>query len=311
MREQTRIAMVGSINMDLLVRTPRVPARGENLLADGFAMGLGGKGSNSAVALARMGAKSHLVGCVGQDDFGAHALQMLRDEGVGVRGVRVTAREPTGIALIMLDAEGENTILVVPGANTVLTPEAVVDGLAGLWAGLDALMVNFEIPEACVSAVVQAGRAHGVPVIVDAGPPRRFGPETWGRAAVLSPNRLEAATLVGYPVETEEDARRAAQELRAMGPGIVVLKWGAQGALASSEEMEELVPGFCVDVVDTTGAGDAFTAALTLALAEGTKLREAVRFGNAAGAVTVTRLGAMAAMPTRAEVEAMLARGED
>jgi ribokinase len=295
------------VNMDLIVRTPRVPARGENLLAGGFRTDLGGKGANPAVALARMGAESHLIACVGQDHFGERALSILRGEHVHVAGVRAVAEEPTGIALIMVDDGGENTILVVPGANTALTPAAIEAGLAPLWDRLNALMVNFEIPEPCVAAVVMAGRTHGVPVIVDAGPTRRYAPASWAAATVLTPNRLEAETLVGYALEDDAATLRAARELRSLGPESVVLKLGARGALLCTEDSAQFVPAFEVQAVDTTGAGDAFTAALTLALAEGQSLPSAVRFANAAGALAVTRLGALAAMPTRAAVDAFLA----
>lgn len=301
------IATVGSINMDLAVSTPRVPLRGENLLAHALQVGLGGKGSNPAVALARMGARSHLVGCVGQDDFGEQALRLIAHEGVAIQGVVVTTDAPTGVAIIMVDDEGENTILVVIGANAALTPEMVEQGLGRIGDHLAAIQVNFEIPESCVAATVRYGQAHDIPVVVDAGPPRPYGPEVWGRATVLSPNALEAETLVGYSVADDKAALQAARDLLACGPEAIVLKRGAQGALVCTRDQVVRVPSFAVEVVDTTGAGDAFTAGLTLALAEGQALADAARFGCAAGAVAVTRLGAMSAMPTRVEVEALLA----
>jgi len=307
MNERPFIATVGSINMDLIVATPRVPARGENLLAHDLVVGLGGKGANPSVALARMGARSLLVGCVGADGFGRQAQEALRSEGVDVASLAVVGDAPTGVALIMVDDEGENTILVVNGANDRLTPSAVGEALAPHWGALDALLVNFEIPGETVAETVRLGRAHGVPVVVDAGPPRRRPEAVWGGATVLSPNALEAETLVGYPVDDEASARRAARDLLARGPQAVVLKRGAQGALLCTSQEERVIPGYSVDVVDTTGAGDAFTAGLTLAMAEGQALAEAVRWANACGALAVTRLGAMAAMPTRVEVEAFLA----
>jgi ribokinase len=173
---------------------------------------------------------------------------------------------------------------------------------------VDAVMVNFEIPEETVRAVVEAGHARGVPVIVDAGPPRHYAPETWCHASVLSPNRLETETLVGHALPDDAGLERAAQELLARGPAAIVLKLGARGALACTAAGNQWVPGYHVPVVDTTGAGDAFTAGLALALAEGRPLGEAVRFANAAGAVAVTRLGALSAMPTRQEVAALMGR---
>lgn len=307
MTDKPVIATVGSINMDLAVSTERMPLTGENLLAHDLKVGLGGKGANPSVAVARMGADSLLVGCVGDDDFGRQALTALCAEGVDIGGIAIASGIPTGVALIMVDDQGENTILVVIGANAQLTPEQVNVALEPHWDTLDAVMVNFEIPELCVAATVRASRAHGVPVIVDAGPPRTYAPDTWSEATVLSPNILEAATLVGYPVEDDQSALRAARDLLRTGPSAVVLKRGAQGALVCTKSGERSIPAFEVDVVDTTGAGDAFTAGLALALAEKRPLDEAVRFANAAGAITVTRLGTMSAMPTRAEMNDFLA----
>ena len=180
--------------------------------------------------------------------------------------------------------------------------------LAAQWQHIDALLVNFEIPSETVAETVRLGAAHGVPVVVDAGPPRCHGPEVWGAATILSPNSHEVEVLVGYRVETHAAMRQAARELLAHGPKAVVIKCGAEGALVCTAQGEELVQGFRVPVIDTTGAGDAFTAGLTLALAEGKILLEAVRFANAAGAQAVTRMGTMDAMPSRDQVEALLSR---
>jgi len=206
-----------------------------------------------------------------------------------------------------VDDNRENTILVAIGANAALATEDVEAALAPHWPELDALLVNFEIPEEVVRGVVVGGAERGIPVVVDAGPPRQYGPACWGRATVLSPNMLEAAELVGYPVEDEIAAERAALDILARGPKAVVIKMGARGSFLLTKKERVLTDGFAVEVVDTTGAGDAFTAALTVGLAEGRPLREVVRLANAAGALAVTHFGTMAAMPTRAEVEHFLA----
>ncbi|MCS7221198.1 MAG: ribokinase [Anaerolineae bacterium] len=301
------IAVVGSIITDLAVLTPRLPARGENILAYRLKIGPGGKGANAAVAAARLGARSILIGRIGDDYFGREELAALRAEGVNTDAVSIDLEVQTGAAVVMVDDEGENTILVIIGANDRLTPEHVEAGLAPHWDHLDAVLINFEVPPAAVAAAVNAAHAHGVPAIVDAGPPRAFGPEIWGRATVISPNALEAAALVGHPVEDEAAAEAAARELLNGGPQAVVLKRGAAGALLVTREGAQHIPAFRVNVVDTTGAGDAFSGALVVALAEGKPLPEAVRFANAAGALAVTRVGTLPAMPTRAEVEAFLA----
>jgi ribokinase len=306
----TKIAVIGSIVADLAVRTPRVPEVGENLLAESFSVGPGGKGANAAVAVARAGAEAVLVGCIGDDDFGRMELAHLRQEGVNADGVVVDPEIATGVAFIMIDAAGENTILVVNGANDRLSAEAVPRALESHRGTLDGILINFEIPEAAVAAGVRWGKDQGIPVIVDAGPPRPYGPETWADCTVLTPNALETATLVGYPIQDDATAERAARGLLAAGPRAVVLKRGAHGATLLTVGREVHVPAFPVKVVDTTGAGDAFSATLTVAVAEGLPFEQAVRRANAAGALTVTRFGTMPAMPTRQEVDAFLARHE-
>ncbi len=307
----TKIAVIGSIIADLAVRTPRVPTVGENLLAESFTVGPGGKGANAAVAVARAGAEAVLIGCIGDDDFGRMELTQLRREGVNVDGVVVDPETATGVAFIMIDADGENTILVVNGANDRLSAEAVSQALASHQGTLDGILINFEIPEAAIAAGVQAGKEGGVPVVVDAGPPRSYAPETWADCTILTPNTLETATLVGYPIHDDTMARQAARELLAAGPQAVVLKLGARGALLLTRDREMHVPAFPVTVVDTTGAGDAFSATLTVGIAEGLALGQAVRRANAAGALTVTRFGTMPAMPTRGEVDTFLEKSRE
>jgi ribokinase len=302
----TTIAIVGSIITDLAVLTPRLPERGENILAHRLQIGPGGKGANAAVAVARLGAQSILIGRVGDDHFGSEELAALRAEGVNTKAVGIDPEVQTGAAVVMVDDEGENTILVIIGANDRLTPEDVETGLALHWDHLDALLVNFEVPEAAVAAAIHAAHAHNVPTIVDAGPPREFGMDVWGKATVISPNESEAATLVGHPVESGAEAEDAAWELLAAGPQAVVLKRGSAGALLVTREEEQHIPSFQVNAVDTTGAGDAFSGALVAAIAEGKPLHQAVRFANAAGALTVTQVGTLSAMPTRAEIESFL-----
>ncbi len=303
------VSVVGSLITDVTVVTPRLPARGENLLAHRLHIGPGGKGANAAVAARRLGAEVVLVGRVGDDTFGERELAVLRAEGVQVEGVGIDSDHPTGVAVILVEEGGENTILVILGANDRLLPDHVRAALQPHRSRLDALLVDFEIPAATVRAAVDLGRAYGIPVIVDAGPPRPYGVAVWGAATILSPNLLELSTLVGRPVKTQGEVRQAARELVCQGPQAVVVKLGAQGAYLVTESFEELVPAFSVPVVDTTGAGDAFMGALTVAVAEGVPLPAAVRFANAAGALATTRLGTLPVMPHRREVEALVRQG--
>ena len=300
------IAVVGSVNMDLSVRTPRVPSRGENLLAHGLNVGLGGKGANPAVAISRMGGRASFVGCVGDDGFGRQAREALEREGVDIRGLCVAQAVPTGVALIMVDDEGQNTILVAIGANQALQATEVEAALQRLDPQPDAVMVNFEIPESCVAATVAYGDQRGITTVVDAGPPRTYASSCYARVSVLSPNRQEAEHMLGHDLSSRKAVERAALELRQLGPGSVVLKLGEDGAYVLSKDIAEFVAGFRVEAVDTTGAGDAFTAALTLGLARGQDLLAATRFACAAGAVAVTRLGALDAMPRAAEIATLM-----
>jgi ribokinase len=304
----SKLGVIGSIITDLAIRTQRVPTVGENLRAERLTIGPGGKGANAAVAVARAGAEAVLVGCVGDDDFGRRELGQLRQEGVNADGVTVDPTADTGVAVILIDADGENTILVVTGANDHLSARGVTSALQRHGSTLDGILINFEIPEAAVKAGVRFGQDHQIPVIVDAGPPRSYAPDIWAGCSVLTPNLLETAALVGYPVSDEATAKRAARELLATGPRAVVLKLGGRGALLLTDDEELQLPAFTVKVVDTTGAGDAFSATLAVAVAEGLSLPHAVRRANAAGALAVTRLGTMLAMPYRQEVDAFLTK---
>jgi len=291
----------------LSVDTPRVPVANENLVARRLVMGAGGKGANAATALARFGVESLMVGKVGNDYFGRLELETLRGHGVDTSVVGVSERDQTGMTVIMVNDQHENAILVIMGANDAVDPEYVTRTLTAQIGKLDAILIDFEIPEEAVAAAVTFGKAQHIPAVIDAGPPRSYRPETWRHAMVLSPNEHEAAMMVGYRLDSDEAAIRAARELLAQGPEAVVIKRSSAGALLVTADDTALVPVFPVEALDPTAAGDAFTAMLTLSLVEKRPLREAVRRANAAGALTATRMGTMASLPTRAEVEAFLA----
>ena len=301
-----RIAVIGSIVIDLAVQTPRIPAVGETLLADNFKIGPGGKGANAAVAVQRAGGAAVLLGCIGDDDFGRMEMAALRAEGVNVESVAIHPEASTGVGIAMIDADGENTILGVLGANDYLNSDDVIHTLTLHRDTLDGILVNFEVPEPAVAAAVQLGSDYDIPVIVDAGPARPYTPETWRDCTILTPNEQETETLVGYPISDDATAEQAACELLGMGPSAVVLHRGAHGALLVTSDDTIHIPSFSVDVVDTTGAGDAFSGTLSVAVAEGLPLVDTIRRANAAGALAVTRLGTLPVMPTRQEVDAFL-----
>ena len=205
-----QIAVIGSVVIDLAVQTPRLPTRGETLLGGNFKIGPGGKGANAAVAVQRAGGAAVLLGCIGDDDFGRMEMAALRDEGVDVDAVTIHPEAPTGVGIAMIDADGENTILGVLGANDYLSPNDVTHALTLHQDTLGGILVNFEVPEPAVAAAVQLGVDYGVPVIVDAGPARPYTPETWRNCTILTPNEQETETLVGYPVSDDATAERAA-----------------------------------------------------------------------------------------------------
>ncbi len=307
----TRIAVVGSLTVDIALRTPRLPRPGDNVYGHNFRMGAGGKGANAATAVARMGGEALMIGCLGDDNLGEFELAALQAEGIDVTGIVTVPGAPTDVVCVMVLDGGQNAVLAIIQTNLLLTGSAVAAALGPHWGTLDAILVNFECSPSAVAEATRLGKAHGIPVVVDAGPVRDYGPEVWRGATVLSPNVQEALTLAGVeaaPQPGDHALRSVALQLLAAGPGAVVVKLGDKGALLLTEEDELLIPAFPVEAVDTTGAGDAFTAALTLALAEGTALREAVYRANAAGALATTQFGAREAMPTRAEIDEFLLR---
>ena len=302
------VIVFGSINMDLVAHVPHLPAPGETLTGGAFATLPGGKGANQAVACARLGAPTCMVGRVGEDVFGAALLESLKSRGVETSGVCVQPG-PSGLALINLDAAGENTIVIIPGANVGV---AVTD-LIRLGSALDQarlLLLQLEVRLEAVRAAAQLAHDRGIPVILDPAPARPLPEELYRLVDVLTPNEREAAVLAGVPVDGPEAAGRAARLLLRRGPRRVVVKLGGRGAFAVDGESGRYFPAFPVKAVDTVAAGDAFNGGLAAALAEDRPFDEAVRWGMAAGALAVTRPGAQSAMPDRQELLALLASGE-
>jgi ribokinase len=300
------ITVIGSINMDLVVRTPRFPGPGETILGSDFLTVPGGKGANQAVAVARMGARTAMLGRVGSDAFGEQMLKGLQGEGIDTGHVSVDSEAPSGVALITVVESGENNIIVVPGANGRLSPQDVEDAEATLDAS-SSIVLQLEIPLPTVMGAVDSAARRGVRVILNAAPARPLPPDLLGKVDYLIVNELEAALLTGLDSTQPEEASKA---LLAQGPANVVITLGNAGALLATPQGLEVVPTFEVSVVDTTAAGDAFAGAFAVALAEGKGPLEAVRRANAAGALAATRLGAQPSLPTRVELESFLeARG--
>ncbi len=317
------IVVFGSLNMDLVVRAPRLPRPGETITGRSFVTVPGGKGANQAVACARLrageqgdrngapGAGVYMLGRVGRDEFGARLREGLRAEGIEVAGVVETAC-PTGTALITVDDEGENSIVIVPGANEVMGADDLVRLGALLQGGrtgsdpVRGLLVQLEVPMGAVLGAVQIGHEFGVHVVLDPAPAVPLPDELYRVVDILTPNEHEASLLAGFPVMGKREAEQAAQMFLARGAGAVVIKRGGEGAFWTDGRKREHIPAHEVNVVDTTAAGDGFNGALAVALDEGRGLAEAVRWGMAAGALATTKEGAQPSLPRREEVESLL-----
>jgi len=299
------VVVVGSANVDLIAKAARLPRAGETVLGHSLRMAPGGKGANQAVACARLGLPTGFVGRVGRDAFGDLLLRTLAAAGISAEQVVRDAEAPSGVAMIAVDAQGHNTILVAQGANARLTAEDVAAGMAALAA--DALLLQLEVPLPAVERAAAIARARGTRVVLNPAPACALPAALLRQVDVLTPNQSELALLAGRPVGDRAEAEQAARSLLERGPQAVVVTLGADGALVVGAGGARHVPGFRVDAVDTTGAGDAFNGALAVALVEGRDLVEAARFANAAGALATTALGAQEALPTRAEVERLLA----
>lgn len=305
-RHVLRVCVVGSLNVDLVVKVPRLPAVGETVTGGVFATFPGGKGANQAVAAARLGARAFMVGRVGEDDFGRRARAALEREGVDVAFVRSDPEAATGVALIGVDPQGRNLILVAPGANARVSPDDV-ERAGEVIRSASLLLLQLEIPMETVRRAAEIAHEAGVRVVLDPAPAAPLPEALYPLVDVINPNEIEARALTGLPVGSVEEAVRAAEVLQGRGARAAVVKLGEHGAVYASAEARGHVPAFDVPAQDTTAAGDAFAAALGVGLAEGKPLVDAVRFANAAAALKVTRMGAQS-MPTRSEVEALLAR---
>lgn len=298
------IVVVGSINMDLVARMARLPLPGETVTGDSFQTIPGGKGANQAVAAARLGATVKMIGRIGDDAFGTTLRANLVADGIDTRHVFVTPGCSSGVALIGVETAGANAITVIPAANGRLSVKDI-ETCQSIIANATALIVQLETPQATVAAAIRIANEHGVLTVLDPAPAPdgRLSPQLMS-VDILSPNQSEARTLTGIVVRDWESAEAAARELQRQGAKDVVLKMGHLGALIRSRDGQiHRVIARKTDVVDTTAAGDAFTAAMTVRRCQGRSLVEAAQYGSLAGTFACTRFGAQPAMPTCEELE--------
>ena len=303
------VVVFGSINLDLVARSPRIPAPGETLTGDSFETIPGGKGANQAVAVARLGVPTQMVGRVGGDPFGQTLLHGLQESGVGCDRVTIDPSTHSGVALITVDGASENTIVVVPGANGKVD-RSDIDQLQVILNAdpkPQVLLLQLEIPLPMVIAAAEVAQAAGVSVILDPAPARSDLPEAlYSSIDIITPNQVEAGQLAGFPVNDFESATAAAIGLRQLGIRTVIVKLGKRGALYLSEAETFQIPSFPVPAIDTVGAGDAFNGGLAAAIATGMTFRQATTQAAAVAALSVTRAGAQPSMPTKAELAAFL-----
>jgi ribokinase len=300
------VVVFGSINMDLVARTPQLPTPGETLTGHSFEMVPGGKGANQAVAVARLGVPTVMVGRVGNDTFGQALLHGLQTSGVTADRILTDAETHSGVAVIAVDDASENHIIVIPGANGRVD-HTDVDRLKEILPQTQVLMLQLEIPLPAVVAAAQAAKEAGVTVILDPAPARSDLPEElYPLVDIITPNQVETSQLVGFSVNDRATATEAAQVLHQRGIPIVIIKLGRQGAVCFTAEETFEIPPFPVQAIDTVAAGDAFNGGLAAALAEGLPLQAATKQASAVAAISVTRAGAQPSLPTRAELEEFL-----
>ncbi len=302
-----RVVVVGSYNTDMTIKAARIPQPGETLLGGRFSMGAGGKGANQAVAAARAGAEVSFIGRVGDDTFGEAALKGFRQDDINIDYVVRDRETPTGVACIVVDDAGENSIVVASGANLNLQPHDVA-AAKDLIAAADILLLQLESPLETVEAAAQLAADFGVRVMLNPAPARPLPPALLRHLTFITPNEIEAEILTGVKINNEKSWRNSTQALRSQGAAVAIITLGAQGVFVATEKNSFLSPAFKVNVVDTTAAGDIFNGALAAFLSRARALEEAVRMAGAAAALSVTKVGAQASAPFLPDIQKFLSK---
>ncbi len=300
-----KLLVIGSLNMDMVIHVPSIPRAGETLMGTLHGYIPGGKGANQAIAGGRMGPGTAMIGLVGRDQFGERLLDGLKEAGVDAYGVSVCP-EPTGQAVISVSADGENSIIVLPGANERCDVSYIKDHEAQI-AQSRVVLLQMEIPHPAVFEAIRLAKKHGCTVVLNTAPaPESLPDEVYPMLDYLCPNETELSRLSGLPVNDPAQAETAARALLDRGAAAVLATLGKNGALLVNREGALRVPGFSVKTVDTTAAGDTFCATFCRRLADGEPIKECIRFANAAAALSVTRPGAQSSIPTLEETAAFL-----
>ena len=305
MKTAGKLVVLGSINADHILNLESFPTPGETVTGHHYQVAFGGKGANQAVAAGRSGADIAFIACTGDDDIGERVRRQLQSDGIDVAPVRAVKDQSTGVALIFVNAEGENVIGIHAGANAALSVEQVEAEKARI-AGAQALLMQLESPLESVLAAAKIAHQHQTTVVLNPAPARELSDELLALVDIITPNETEAEKLTGIRVENDDDAANAARVLHAKGIGTVMITLGSRGVWVSHEGQGRRVPGFKVQAIDTIAAGDTFNGAFVTALLEGTALDEAIRFAHAAAAIAVTRKGAQPSVPWREEIDEFL-----
>jgi ribokinase len=296
------ILVIGSSNTDMVVQAPYLPTAGETVLGNKFVMSPGGKGANQAVAAARLGGKVSFLGKLGEDLFGQQAIANLQREGISTDYLLVDPNHASGVALITVDKQGENTIVVASGANMALTEAEILQSQEAI-AQAKLILLQLEIPLDTVELAVKIASELGKIIILNPAPAFPLANSLLSQVTILTPNQTEAKILTGIEVDSPATAGLAAQQLYKRGVANVIITLGKEGAYLLNEQVAQLIPSYTVEAVDTTAAGDTFNGALAVALSEGQGIVDGVKFANLAAALSVTRLGAQSSLPLRQEVE--------
>lgn len=292
-----KIAVVGSTNMDMVVNAPRIPVPGETILASNFFMNPGGKGANQAVAVARLGGDVKFISKVGNDVFGRQSSQLFDEEGIDTRFMLEDAELPSGVALITVDNNGENTIVVSQGANNALLPQDFSKEILKELETCSVVLMQFEIPMETILFVARFAAERGIKVVINPAPMQDIPEELFRYTHIITPNETEAGLLTKTNVHDLESAKKAAQIILDNGVDLVIITMGAQGALVCTSGEMTIVPANAVKAIDTTAAGDVFNGAFVVALANGKSIFDATLFANQAAAISVTREGAQSSIP--------------
>ncbi len=299
------ILVIGSIAMDLIARVNTFPEAGQSVMGGALDILPGGKGSNQAVCAARLGGRVSMAGTLGMDGYGDTLMNLLAQEDIDASNMERTDKAPSALAMIMVNNQGENRIVVIPGANHLFEPSRL-EGLREDIRAAKLVMAQLELTIETSLEIIRVCDELGVPLILNPAPAAKIPPEYLAKVSYMTPNETELAILADMPVTDLDSAVKAAKSLNNLGVKYVVATLGKNGALISTADSHKIVEGYQVEAVDTVAAGDSFNGALAVKLIEGAELEDAVRYANAVGALTVTKSGAVPSLPTKAEVQAFL-----